>query len=56
MAQEYLETETELECLLQAKLDLESQLAAEDRTGPLGDSQRFLQELRERQSENVSHL
>jgi len=56
LAQEYLQTQTEINCPLQAKQDLESQLVAEANGGPLGDSNRFLQELRERQSENVSVL
>jgi len=53
LAQEYLQTRTEIECLLKVKEGLEKQLQWEEGGGPLRDSPRFFQELRELQSENV---
>jgi hypothetical protein len=57
LAKDYLQTRTEIECLLQAKKDLEQQLREQEKYGPFGggqrDSQRILKEWRELKSENV---
>jgi serine/threonine protein kinase len=53
LAQQYLQTRTEIECLMQVKEGLEKQLQWEEGGGPLRDSPRVFQELRELQSENV---
>ncbi|XP_021957810.1 mitogen-activated protein kinase kinase kinase 7 [Folsomia candida] len=57
LAKDYLQTRTEIECLLQAKKDLEQQLREQEKYGPFGgqrDSQRILKEWRELKSENES--
>jgi len=63
LAKDYLQTRTEIECLLQAKKDLEKQLKEQERYGKYGgdpqqqpDSHRMLQEWRELKSENESLL
>ena len=54
LAQEYLQAQTEIACLLQAKEDLERQLEAENQLGSseTNDSRRE-REMRELLSENV---